>query len=218
MNHIWMRISIGIVAATVVASAAVYPYLPERLPMHWNINGEVDGWGSKQVAVPLLPGAMVGLLALFAALPSMSPKNFKLDSFRSTYEYIVALVLGLCGYIHVLTLWAGWSGRLDVSRAIIAGVCLMIAFLGNVLGKVKRNFYVGVRTPWTIASERVWINTHRLAARLFVAAGLAGLVASQLLDGKWTLIVVLGGMGGAALIPVVYSLIFYKRLERRGEL
>jgi len=217
MKHFWMKVAVGLVVAAVVGSVAAYSFLPERLPMHWNVRGEVDGWGSKSFAVAFLPSVMVGLLALFLALPWLSPRQFTLDTFRSTYEYIVALVLGLCLYIHALTLWAGWSGRLDVSRAIVGGVCLMFAAMGNVLGKVKRNLYVGVRTPWTIASDRVWISTHRLAARMFVAVGLVGLAACLLADGMWTFIVLMVGVGAAAVIPIVYSLVLYKRLERRGE-
>lgn len=217
MNHFWMKVAVALVAVAAIGSAAAYPFLPAQLPMHWNIDGEVDAWGAKNLVVPLLPAAMLGLLALFLALPWLSPQKFSLDTFRATYEYIVALVLGLCVYIHALTLWAGWSGRLDVSRAIIGGVCLLFVAMGNVLGKVKRNFYVGVRTPWTIASDRVWIGTHRLAARMFVAAGLVGLVACLFADGMWTFIVLMVGVGAAAVIPIVYSLVLYKRLERRGE-
>jgi uncharacterized membrane protein len=217
MKRVWWWTAVGIVAATAVGSALAYPALPDRLPMHWNIDGEVDRWGDKQMVVPLVPAMMLGLLGLFAALPWLSPKQFTLDTFRATYEYIVALIIALCAYIQVLTLWAGWSGRLDISQAIIGGVCLMTALLGNVLGKVKRNFYVGIRTPWTIASDRVWISTHRIAARFFVAAGLIGLAACLVTSGMWTFVVLMVVMGAAGLIPVVYSLVLYKRLERRGE-
>ncbi len=217
MNRMWMKVSLGIVAITVLASAAAYAYLPEKMPMHWNVAGEVDGWGPKHVAVPLMPAVMVGLLALFAALPWLSPKKFTLDTFRPTYEFIVFLVMAMCAYIHGLTLFAGWTGRLDISQALIGGACLMFAALGNVLGKVKPNLYVGVRTPWTLASDRVWISTHRLAAKMFVAAGLVGLATCLVVSGKWMVIVLIAAIGSAALIPVIYSLVFYKRLERRGE-
>ena len=91
----------------------------------------------------------------------------------------------------------------------------MIALLGNVLGKVRRNFFVGIRTPWTIANEQVWNATHRLCAKTFFAGGLLGLVAVILRAPFWlpvTAVIV------AVLIPVIYSLMFYKQLERRSEL
>lgn len=102
-----------------------------------------------------------------------------------------------------------------MSRAVEGGVCLLVALLGNVMGKVRRNFYVGIRTPWTIASERVWNKTHRLAAKTSFIAGLLGLVLVLLRAPFWVPIamVVAGPM-----IPAIYSLVYYKQLEHRGEL
>jgi len=102
-----------------------------------------------------------------------------------------------------------------VGRAIIGGVCLLLALLGNLMGKVRRNFYIGVRTPWTLANERVWNATHRFAGKTLVAGGLAGLALTVAGLNGWPVMVAL--LAGA-LIPVGYSLVFYKQLERRGEL
>jgi len=152
---------------------------------------------------------------LFAGLPWLSPKKFEVDSFRPTYLYIMIVIVAMLAYIQILILIAGLGLMLDVSRAVIGGVCLLIALLGNVLGKVRRNFYVGIRTPWTIANERVWNATHRFAAKTFFAGGLLGLIAVIARAPFWapmTTILI------AALIPVVYSLVIYKQLERRGQL
>jgi uncharacterized membrane protein len=92
---------------------------------------------------------------------------------------------------------------------------LFCALLGNVMGKVRRNFYVGVRTPWALANERVWNATHRFAAKTFVAAGVIGLALTLLGFTGWPVFVLL--MAGL-LAPVAYSLVFYKQLERRGQL
>ena len=95
----------------------------------------------------------------------------------------------------------------------------MFASLGNVLGKVRRNFWVGIRTPWTIASERVWNTTHRLAAKLFVCAGAIGLVTVVAgLPPMPMFVIVLSTILFASLFPVVYSLYLYKVLEQRSEL
>jgi uncharacterized membrane protein len=101
-----------------------------------------------------------------------------------------------------------------MGRAILCGTFLFIILFGNVMGKLRRNFYIGVRTPWTLADERVWNATHRFAARTFVASGLVGLALSILGLFLWAILALLVG----ALAPVVYSLVYYKQLERRGEL
>ena len=125
------------------------------------------------------------------------------------------VIVGMVAYCQILMLVSALGAVIDVSRAVEGGVCLLIALLGNVLGKVRRNFFVGIRTPWTIASEQVWNATHRFAAKTFFAGGLLGLLAVILRAPFWlpvTAILV------AALIPAIYSLVFYKQLEHKGEL
>lgn len=212
----YSAVALGLSLAVWAAALAAYPYLPDKIPIHWNIRGEVDNYGQKTWAVFLMPVAIVALWGLFRLLPWLSPKSFTLDTFRGTYEFIAALTLGLLAYIHALMLWAAWAGPVDVSRPLLAGMCLFFTLLGSLLGKVKRNFFVGVRTPWTLASERVWIDTHRLAARLFVTAGLIGFSFSVAVGGRIAFTATLGLIVCAALVPVAYSLIHYKRLERQG--
>jgi uncharacterized membrane protein len=124
------------------------------------------------------------------------------------------LVFCMMAYVFAVMLWANCGRAIDMGRAISCGICLFFVLIGNVLGKLRRNFYVGVRTPWTLADERVWNATHRFAARTFVAGGLIGLVLSIAGLFLWAILVPLAG----ALAPVVYSLVYYKQLERRGEL
>lgn len=196
------------------ASALLYPRLPQTVPIHWNIHGEADNFGDKSFGLFLMPIMMALLLGLFRALPWLSPRRFAIDEFQSTWLFIMVIVIGSVGYIHAVMLWTLWRGPVDMLRAVAAGLFIFFALCGNVLGRVKRNFYIGVRTPWTLASERVWTDTHRMAARLMVASGVIGVAA------------ILAGMPGwmsialiivVSMIPVVYSLVLYKRLERRGE-
>ena len=216
MTRVYLAFAIGLTIAAWASALVAYPYLPEQVPIHWNIRGEVDGYGNKSWSVFLTPGIMLGLLALFRLLPWLSPKSFTLDTFRGTYEFVVALVMGLMAYIHGLMLWAAYSGPVDISRALIGGMCLFFMLIGNVLGKVRRNFFVGVRTPWTLASERVWIDTHRLAARLFVAAGLIGFILCLTIGGPVAFSATFVLIMVAAFAPVIYSLVHYKKLERQG--
>lgn len=191
-------------------------WLPERVPVHWGISGEPDGWVKRDGALMHLllgPCVMLAMLGLWQLLPWLSPAQFKIEPFRATYDYLMGLLVGMFGYFHVVIVLAATGHLTAVDRWIVGGVLLLFAGMGNVLGKVQRNFWVGVRTPWTLANETVWIRTHRLAAWLFVAAGVIGLVL--LLVGVHPLIA-MSGVFVAALVPVVYSLVLYKRLERQG--
>jgi uncharacterized membrane protein len=191
----------------------------DRIPIHWNIHGQPDGWVSKDqpfLAFYLLPTVIGGvvLLGLFA-LPWLSPRNFAVEGFRATYDYVFFLVAALFLYLEWVILWSTFHGGVLLDRWLIAGFFLFFALIGNVLGKVRRNFWMGIRTPWTLADPYVWDRTHRVAAWLYVAVGLIGCVA--VLAGvppAWCF----GFLIAGALAPVVYSAVLYKRLEREGKL
>jgi uncharacterized membrane protein len=218
----WLAVSLGLTA--VVAGASLYAYyglydrLPEKVPVHWNIRGKVDGWVAREGALSyllLIPGLMAGVVVLTVVLPWVSPRQFGVEPFRPTWEYALALVVGMLAYLEAVVLAASFRLVEDMNRVLLGGLFLFLALLGNVLGKVRRNFWMGVRTPWTLASETVWIRTHRLAAWLFVAGALVGFVG--VLAGLNPVLCFIP-FGVAALVPVVYSLVLYKRLEREGKL
>jgi len=214
MKRRYYLIGALLIAGALVATLVAYPYLPDRVPTHWNIHGQVDGYSQKWTLLVFIPGIMAGIMLMFSILPWLSPRHFEVDTFTSTYLYIMLVCVGMFAYVHALSLWAALSGGGNVTRALVGGMCLLWALLGNVLGKVRRNFYVGIRTPWALANERVWNATHRFAAKSWFAAGLAGLVLTFAGIRFW---VTFGILMAGALAPVVYSLVYYKQLERRGE-
>ncbi len=223
----WLYASVALTLLALGASLYLYEFryddLPERVPVHWDINFNPDGWAPKSdalLAFFLWPLGMAGLCLLTAVLPWLSPRRFQVDNFRGTYGYVMMLAVALLGYLHVATLWGAMQpaqSKTIFMRFFLGGLCLFFALIGNVLGKVRRNFWMGVRTPWTLASDAVWNQTHRLAAWLFVAAGLVGFALVLVLPpaAAWVLLVVILTAG---LVPVLYSLVLYKRLERQGRL
>ena len=214
MTRTYYAVALLLIVAALAASLVAYPRLPDTIPTHWNIRGEADGHGPKAPFLLLMPLVMAGIVLLFRFLGWLSPRQFDVDSFRSTYLYLMVLTVGLVGTLHGFMIHSAWSGRASPARFLVGSLFLFFALLGNVLGRVRRNFWIGVRTPWTLASERVWIDTHRLSARLFVGSGLLGFVAVAAglpLAGAFALLML------TCLVPVLYSLVLYKRLERRGE-
>jgi uncharacterized membrane protein len=219
MTRIYWIIALIIILASVVAPSWLYPGLPERIPTHWNIKGEVDGYGGKWTLF-LFPIMMVPMLVLFYFLPALSPKHFEVDAFRPTYLYIMDLVLGLFGLMQGVMLYTVYQhvhgdNSFDIGRGFSAAIFLFFGLMGNVLGKVRKNFYIGIRVPWTLASDRVWNDTHRLGAWVMVAAGAIGFLMTMLGAPIWLAIVVLVG---SMLIPLIYSFVHYKALERAGQL
>jgi uncharacterized membrane protein len=215
MTRNYYLVALAATAIVTIAIVGTYSHLPASVATHWNLDNQPNGYSPKWLLFVLGPGFMLGMMLLMRALPWLSPKNFEVDAFRPTYMQIMVIIVCLMGYLALVVLWVGLGHAMNVGRAISGGLCLLFALLGNLLGKVRRNFYVGIRTPWALANERVWYATHRFAGKVFVVAGLVGLVLTWFgLDG-WPVLTVLLV---AAFVPALYSLMFYKGLERRGEL
>jgi uncharacterized membrane protein len=219
MTRVYWVVSILLIALAAGAAAWLEPSLPDQIPTHWNIRNEVDGYGGKWTLF-MMPVIMAGILVLFYFLPALSPKSFEVDAFRPTYLYIMMLVVGLFAYLQGVLLYTVQQSvqkgpAVPMGQYFIAGLFLFFGFMGNVMGKVRKNFYIGIRVPWTLASDRVWNDTHRMAGRLWVAAGILGFGLTVLGAPIYIPIILLVG---AALVPVVYSFIHYKALERRGAL
>jgi uncharacterized membrane protein len=211
-RYLWVSLVLIVIAAG--ATVALFGQLPERMPLHWDLDGQVDRFGPRASAF-LMPALMAAILGLLALLPRWSPQRFSVDAFSDTYWYCAMLVVLVLGFAQAMMLWSVLGGdSADTPRVLVAGIALFTALLGNVMGKVRRNFWLGVRTPWTLANDRVWYSTHRLAARTMVAGSVVGFAVA--LGGRPG--VAVGIIGVAALAPAVYSLLYYKRLERSGGL
>jgi len=204
-----------IILATAIYSAVIATRLPDIVPTHWNAAGHVDKYGSKWTTVLLMPCMMIGMTALMFLLPKISPKKFEIVPFLNTFNYIIVLVLCMFAVLHVVIAQATLHEGFPMTRVMPAVIYLFFALLGNVLGKVKRNFWVGIRTPWTLADERVWDRTHRLAARLWTVGGIVGFLLS-LFGLPFT--IVFGLLMVMALYPVVQSYLIYQKLDRGGQI
>lgn len=206
-------VMLAILAGALAASLALYPGLPERVPTHWNLKGDVNGWTGKAWGAFLGPAGVFCFLLLLLGGEWLSPPRFKIEPFRKTYNYIMVVVAALMVFLHAVMLAGALHPGRNYGRLLVGGILMFLALLANLLGKVRPNFFVGIRTPWTIADERVWVATHRLAARLLAATGVLGAVCAWLgvpLIFCFCLLMV------GLTIPVVYSFVISKRLERTG--
>jgi uncharacterized membrane protein len=210
------RISILLLLLAVAGSAVVYPMLPPRVPIHWNARGEIDGWGSPLLGALLMPLLMIGIVVLFRLLPKISPKEFPIDAATRALAIVETATVAflLMGHATILLASTGRPVRIDILMP--AAIGLLFIILGNYMTKFRRNFFIGIRTPWTLASDEVWLRTHRLGAVTFVAAGVALLVAAP--TGYATrLSILLPIILIAAFVPAAYSFVIYRQLNSSGE-
>ncbi|NBO92440.1 MAG: SdpI family protein [Planctomycetia bacterium] len=208
------------VSVTVTIYVIVYreTLLLDLVPIHWGVTGKPDGWVPRDSiigSIVIMPAIVVFFLFISRVIPYLSPTNYQVETFRPAFEYIIFLVVALMVYLHIIILLAQMQKISDIGRWMMAGMHVIFAAMGQVMSQVRRNFFVGIRTPWTMASEKVWNATHRMAGWTFVVGGVMGLlVLFTPLNPLWSLPVLLG----MAFVPVFYSLWLYKRLESCGQL
>lgn len=188
----------------------LYPRLPAHVPSHWDLAGNVNGYMSRFWAAAFPALSVLALAGLTWLLPVISPQRFRIEPFANVFVGLMlvvqasVLVIGLC----ILLGGAGFALPTEKVAMLATGALLMV--LGNYMGKLRRNFFIGIRTPWTIASEATWERTHRFGGRLFMLAGVLVLVPAALDAPFW---VPIACIFAAALIPVGYSYVIYRRLE-----
>jgi Predicted integral membrane protein len=161
-----------IVVAAIVASAAVYQRLPETIPTHWDMDGQPNGWSSRAFGAWFTPVLLLGMWALVRILPAIDPKGANYAKFGGAFEAIIeSLMLFLLG-MHILLLRAGLGQSAPMQRVVPFAVGMLLIVVGNLLPRMRPNWFVGIRTPWTLSSDRVWEKTHRFGGRVFVAGGI----------------------------------------------
>jgi len=210
----FMLADLIIIVISFVIPALLYSSLPDRVPTHWNFDGVADSYTAKPWGVFVMPITMAGLFLLLYLLPRISPRNFSISPFQRVYEIFRTAILGFLLIVTIVTLLSAKGSLVPSKRIFLAVTGLLIVIIGNYLGKVTRNFFIGIRTPWTLANQEVWFRTHRLAGKLVVLAGLIFFLFSLFgLDQFWSI----GALITALLIPAVYSFFLYKKLEGFGE-
>jgi uncharacterized membrane protein len=199
-----------LVTALLAATFWVYGLLPDQVPAHWNAAGHVDRYGPRGW-VFVHPLILLGFALAWRIPPAVAPDRFGDGDFASTYWFCGIVLCALLAYVLGMVLWAAHTGTVDMTRALVAGIAIAFVLLGSVLGKVRRNFWFGIRTPWTLADERVWHATHRLAAKTMVGGGLLALaLAPAHVARPWTLAILVL----AAAVPAAWSRVVHRRLRR----
>ncbi len=201
-------VSLAMIAGSFLFSAAVYLWLPDQIPSHWNLAGEIDGTMSKGWGAFMMPLIMLGLFGVFQVIPALSPKGYGIEASNSGFVGIRIAVLALFALLNVLILLAALGAPIAKGSAVSIAVGGLLAVLGWFLDRLPRNFYVGIRTPWTIVDEDNWTRTHRLGKWLFMAAGLVMVIGGIMGANAF---VIVAAVIGAGLGPMIYSYLIYRQ-------
>jgi immunity protein, SdpI family len=200
-----------IVVAAFAASAIVYPRLPEMVPTHWSgMDAQPDDWSSRAFGAWLTPVLLLGMWALVRILPAIDPRGANYAKFGGAFEAIIgSLMLFLLG-MHILLLREALGHPAPMQRVVPFGVGILLIVIGNLLPRARPNWFVGIRTPWTLSSDRVWEKTHRFGGRVFVAGGLLITIAA-LVWVQWAHAVLFGVILLSTASVLIYSYVEWKR-------
>ncbi len=207
MRRRWFGLVIAALAVGV--SIWAYPQLPPTIATHWNVGGTADGFSSRATAVLIMPLVIIGLTGLFNVLPKLDPRRANYAKFIDTYWLIANAVILFILIGHGMIIATGLGYPVKVDRFMPIGIGLLFIVLGNYLTRVEPNWFIGIRTPWTLSSDTVWRKTHRTGGWLMVVGGFV-LAASVFLPQGAFLPLLIAAILILAVIPVVQSYILWK--------
>ncbi len=204
-------VSLGIVALTAIASAMVYPDLPTQMAIHFDSTGQPDDYLSKPLATALIPALAVGITGLFAVIPRLDPLGENFEEFRRYYDIAAVVTVGVLAYVHALVLGYNLGYAFDIQQALAPVLAVVAIVFGYVVENANQNWFIGIRTPWTLSDETVWKQTNERSGVLFKIAGLVALLAVPFPE--YFEVLAIAPLALAALVPTVYSYVLYRRLD-----
>ena len=214
LKNEWLQVLI--LAAPFCAVALLWDKIPAQIPIHWNIHGQIDGHSGKIFGTLFMPVLNIFIAALLAVVPFLDPKIKKYDEETKANSIrviknlrLVVTLFNACFAFAILAFALHY--RFDMNRFAFGALGLLFILMGNFMGKLRPNYFAGIRTPWTLESKIVWLKTHRLGGRVMVAGGICMLFASFLLPAQGSfLLFVLPFTLVIVLIPTIYSYVCYR--------
>lgn len=194
---------------------AAYSRLPETMPIHWNAQGQVDGYGSRMTAaitffLPLL------LALMFQFLPKIDPKKKNYEKFQKYYDIMAIFMTVFFVVVNGVVLTETLKpGTVSIGTIISVLVSVMFIVLGNMMGKIKHNYFMGIKTPWTLADPDVWNKTHRVGGIMWVVIGIVSLVAAFVSLPVCLAVITVGAIGSTVLLYIL-SYIWFKKIHPDG--
>jgi uncharacterized membrane protein len=197
-----------LVLITIIIGIVIYPYMPDKVASHWDASGQVDGYMSKFFGVFFVPIICLVCILLFIFIPKMDPlkKNFK--TFQKEFDFFALGIFLFFFYIYLLIIFWNLGYDINIGKYICPAFGILFIFVGVLLKKAKRNYFVGIRTPWTLADDRVWDKTHQLGFKLFILIGL--LCFAGVFIPKYTFYIIIGLILLVTGFLFLYSYLIYK--------
>lgn len=188
-----------------------YPQLPQRVPSHWNVRGEVDGYSSRFFGAFGLPLITLGIYVFMLITPSLDPKKADYPRFVGAYNLIRWITVAIMALLHIVVLMAGMGYVIDTGKIVQPAISVMVILIGNQMGRFRHNYFVGIRTPWTLANEEVWRQTHRVSGPIWVVGGFIALLGTWL-PAPYNFVTMMVAIISVSLVSGVYSYLIFRKI------
>jgi len=205
-------ISLGVILLSFIIGVYLYPQMPEEMASHWNAQGEVNGYLPKFWGLFLVPLISVGLFLLFVSIPKIDPLKHNIEEFRKYYDGFVVLIILFLFYVHILTILWNMGAKFNIVQLLAPAFAILYYYCGILIENAKRNWFIGIRTPWTLSSERVWEKTHKIGGKLFKASGVVAFIGAFFQE--YALFFILVPVILVAAYTIVYSYAEYRKEPR----
>ncbi len=209
-------LSLFFILFSFIVSIYFYEKIGEKVPIHWNENGAVDEYSSKEVGLFLMPVISIVFYILMIILPKIDPLKENVEKFKGMYEWFVLLLIIFFFALHIFTILWALGNELDVRYVVIPGIAVLLYGAGELMQRSKRNWFIGIRTPWTMSNDEVWESTNKLGATAFKVYGILLLIS--LFAGIKNILIVIVPLILLAIGLVVYSYFKYKKLKGKNKI
>lgn len=203
-----------IILASFALAIYFYPLMPERIASHWNAQGQADGYMTKFWGLFFMPFLSLAMFLFFLIIPKVDPLKSNIEEFRKFFDWFIVLLLLFLLYLYILTLWWNVGGRFNMVQFLVPAFGILFYYCGLLIEKAKRNWFIGIRTPWTLSSENVWNKTHNIGGKLFRLSGVVALVG--FVFPSYALAFVIIPIISASLFTFIYSYIEFQKEARKS--
>ncbi len=190
-----------------------FPQMPDKMAFHWNIKGEADGYMSKFWGLFLMPIISLGLFLLFLLIPKVDPLKANIEKFRKYFDGFIVLIMVFLFYIYLLSIAWNLGKRFDMCQMMAPALGMLFYYCGILTENAKRNWFIGIRTPWTLSSESVWDKTHKIGGKLFKIVGLIAFLG--IIFPNYVFYFILVPVFLAAFYTITYSYFEYQKETKR---
>lgn len=207
---------LGIALLPLLYLVFVWNSLPEKVPLHWNLEGKIDNWGSKYTLIGLVFFMPILTYILMLVVPKIDPKK-RIEAMGGKYDQFKFILVAFMSVLSIFIIYISKNQKLSSPSMIVVLVGILFVFMGNYFKVIKPNYFIGIKTPWTLENEDVWKLTHLLAGKMWVIGGIVIVICSLIVPEDLNFYIFMSITAVISFVPIVYSYLIYQKTKKNNQ-